>query len=226
MTELLNELSTPRALRIFQRKRVPITCLSSDAVGNCVSISGNAVGNTYQVCTADPSTSVKMPAVGVLISKTSPTSGTVQIFGELRDIYTGLSHGQLLYVGADSRLTHTRPSSGIVQCIGEAFDSSIAFIWPFGFGGGGGSRLYQRPLTGARNGSNRVFTTPEKFIPDTIKMYHDGRMLRRSLTGSVTDGDYRAEESGGAGTGFDSVVFLSFSPVEYSWITADYDTTV
>lgn len=64
----------------------------------------------------------------------------------------------------------------------------------------------------------RVFTTPETFRHTvdelSIEVFHQGggRRLEFSKTGLPADGDYVLEESGGVGTGFDTVRVVSFTP--------------
>ena len=79
-------------------------------------------------------------------------------------------------------------------------------------------------LVGDIDGINRTFTTPDKFIDGTlsnnelhIKIIHNGRRL-------IKDTDYLILESGGVGTGFDTVVFISFVPATSSKIIVDYFT--
>lgn len=76
-------------------------------------------------------------------------------------------------------------------------------------------------LIGTLDGSNRVFTTPENFLNGTfgnnvfrILIKHNGRDLVEGI-------DYFVSESGGAGTGYDTIV-LCFSPTVDSILVADY----
>ena len=78
-------------------------------------------------------------------------------------------------------------------------------------------------LEGAKDGTNRIFTVPvpDKFLNGTfesnifrILVRHNGRVL-------VEGKDYFIAESGGAGTGFDTVV-LCFTPKPRSQIYANY----
>jgi hypothetical protein len=81
------------------------------------------------------------------------------------------------------------------------------------------------PLLGAKDGTNRTFTTPHVFrnVGDrTIQIYHNGRRLLVATGGSPATGDFIAEEGGGPGTGFNTVRLLTFSPVSRSTLTADY----
>ena len=57
-------------------------------------------------------------------------------------------------------------------------------------------------LLGAKNGVNTTYTTPEIYRSGTLHLYWNGQRL---LEG--TGNDYTASESGGVGTGFDTVVF-------------------
>lgn len=79
-------------------------------------------------------------------------------------------------------------------------------------------------LLGTKDGVNRIFTVPapDKFIQGSysnnefsIMISHNGRKLVESI-------DYIVSESGGAGTGFDTIIFTSFAPEEDSCLNADY----
>jgi len=79
-------------------------------------------------------------------------------------------------------------------------------------------------LIGTIDGINRTFTTPEVFLDGTIsdnvlriKILHNGRRL-------IKDIDYIISESGGLGTGYDTVEFISFIPQAEpkSRLVADY----
>ncbi len=226
MANVANVLSIPRALRIFARATVPAICDPSDAIGNCVYISGDSVGNTYSVCTADPTSPDKMPAVGVIWKKSSTTRCSVRLFGELKGVYTGFTPGLPLYVGLDSKLTHTPPTNPggpiYVQQVGWAIASNMPFLWAGSNGGGGLESVYQRPLTGVRDGSNTSYTTPEKFLPETIRVYRNGVRQQRG-----TGLDFTLLESGGPGSGYDTVVFGSeFPPILVEILFADYVPSV
>lgn len=73
-------------------------------------------------------------------------------------------------------------------------------------------------LIGAINGVNLVFTTPEIFVrvvvADTIGVYYNGQRL-------VETDDYALSESGGIGTGYDTVTMLS-APKVGDKLKADY----
>lgn len=74
-------------------------------------------------------------------------------------------------------------------------------------------------LVGAKNGVNVSFTTPENFQQAGtlhIRVYLNGQRL---LEGGSND--YTVAESGGAGTGFDTVN-LAVAPKSNDNLTADY----
>lgn len=79
-----------------------------------------------------------------------------------------------------------------------------------------------KQLIGTQDGSNRIFTTPESFIQGNygnnefkILIKHNGRDLVETI-------DYIVSESGGVGSGYNTIIFTSFAPHEDSVIRADY----
>lgn len=84
-------------------------------------------------------------------------------------------------------------------------------------------------LVGPKDGANRVFrTTPDKFVHDptgtgkTIEVWHNGRRLIWTPTADPSQSDYMVSESGGVGTGFDTITLLTFAPGGRSALVADY----
>lgn len=77
-------------------------------------------------------------------------------------------------------------------------------------------------LGGLKNGTNTTFTTPgDKFVHNlpylTMHVYYNGQRL-------IYLDDYTVHESGGAGTGFDTVIML-IGPRFNDKVTADYVIT-
>lgn len=77
-------------------------------------------------------------------------------------------------------------------------------------------------LIGLKNGTNPIFTTPDKFIEGTygnnefhILIRHNGRTLQEGT-------DYIVAEGGGPGTGFDTIIFKCTLPDEDSELVVDY----
>lgn len=100
---------------------------------------------------------------------------------------------------------------------------------PGGGVGSGFNRTDQRLITTA---NPRVFRTAEYFVhlPGvdpiqpvfSIEVFHNGKRERQTKTTSPSDGDYVVEESGGVGTGYDTVRFLTFTPKPASELRANY----
>ena len=106
-------------------------------------------------------------------------------------------------------------------------DSGITIgVDPNSIGGGGSGTVnyafkQQVTLAGIRDGINRIFSTPDKFINGLlgnndfhILIKHNGRDLVENI-------DYFIAESGGTGSGFDTII-LNFSPKPRSVLIADY----
>lgn len=80
------------------------------------------------------------------------------------------------------------------------------------------------PMIGSINGTNRIFSipAPDKFINGPfngnifkIQVFHNGRELDETI-------DYLISESGGAGTGYDTIILISFSPRANSKMYCNY----
>ena len=77
-------------------------------------------------------------------------------------------------------------------------------------------------LVGTKDNVNRIFTTPDVFVNGTF-FGHEFHILLRHNGRVLVDGkDYILSESGGAGTGYDTIIFTAFSPRPRSQLFADY----
>jgi len=82
-----------------------------------------------------------------------------------------------------------------------------------------GKFRWNKLLIGPKNGINKTFTTPEDFVQSgekVIRIYLNGQRLFEGVLN-----DYTVSESGGPGTGFDTIT-LAVAPLGYEIITADY----
>jgi len=68
--------------------------------------------------------------------------------------------------------------------------------------GGGATNLVHEALIGLVNGINKVFTSSAAFLPGKEIVWMDGVSLEEGS-------DYARSESGGVGTGFDTITFVS-----------------
>jgi hypothetical protein len=90
---------------------IPVACLATDVVGDSMCMRGNMTGDKWRVEHADPFDQTKTPAVGVLISKSTPTVGVMQRLGQVTGIYTGLDVTKPTFVGTDGKIVQTLPSA-------------------------------------------------------------------------------------------------------------------
>lgn len=84
-------------------------CTADESVGDFVCIADDPPNGHDLVVKADPADYNKMPAVGVVISKSSPTMCRVQWFGETPNIFTGLSSGEVYFLGTNARASDLPP---------------------------------------------------------------------------------------------------------------------
>lgn len=128
---LANPLTVYRGDYRYIRKRQDVACLISDSVGDLVCIRGDKVNGKWRVERANPEDETKMPAIGILSKKTTPTVGEIILIGQTDvGFYTGLIPGRGYFVGSDGRPSLSIPSAGIsgyamVQLIGYAMAGDI-----------------------------------------------------------------------------------------------------
>lgn len=106
----------------------------TDQVGDAVYVRANMNG-FYKVARADVAVFSKIPAIGIIVRKWDFTNALVQIMGEIRNVYTGLTYGRTYFVGADGKpnLSPPEPTPGgraYVQPIGVALDSTVLLVEP------------------------------------------------------------------------------------------------
>ena len=91
------------------------------------------------------------------------------------------------------------------------------FTGQFDFvGGASGATVTGALLVGVINGVNLVFTSPTSFQGGTLRLHYNGVRV-------YEPDDYAASESGGPGTGFDTVTFVAgFAPKAGDRLLADY----
>lgn len=80
-------------------------------------------------------------------------------------------------------------------------------------------RYFQQTLAGPQNGVNVVFTTPVKFIasgPSKESFSVNGVLLLQGV-----GNDYTVSESGGVGTGYDTIT-MAFAPRSNDRLSIDF----
>jgi len=131
---LVNQLTVPRGDVRYIRKEREVACLSTDSVGDWVCRRDviTATGR-LRVTRANPQDIDFMPAIGLLVEKSTPTTGIIQMF-DITDYYTGLDLGQPVYfLGVDGRLSYTKPVIGplgyvFIQIIGSPVSDDLLLI--------------------------------------------------------------------------------------------------
>lgn len=227
MVAKVNAASVPRSERILGRAN----CLAADSVGDVVRIRAAKTGNRFEVETVDISTIGSPPGVAVVVKKYTATDCIVQFHGPLRGVYTGLTPGRAYLVGTDSTpaipgdANYPVGGSDYFQQMGvSTSDDEILLVFldaAFGGPGGGGVRFFQQALT--PTGDPKVFTVPIDFkhggVDTEILSYNGQRLIEGS------GNDYVASESGGVGTGYDTIT-LEFTPRPASNWRIDYTPDV
>ncbi len=101
-----------------------VTCTSTSAVGDLICPSGVTVEpNLVDVTRVDPTNPLRMPCLGILLSKSDATHGVVRTSGIVPGLGT-LVPGKAYFVGLDGRVSLSRPfqSRSFVQQVGIALD--------------------------------------------------------------------------------------------------------
>jgi hypothetical protein len=97
-------------------------CTPAESVGDFVCIVDDPPNGYDLVGKADPEDFNRLPAVGAIINKSSPTRCLVQWLGETPNIFSGLSSGEVYFLGADAKPADVPPvPSGV-----PAFAQSVA----------------------------------------------------------------------------------------------------
>jgi hypothetical protein len=93
-----------------QAEFVIADCLVANAVGDMVRVYADEVAGVYQVRELDILSNDWHLPVGMITRKLTSTRCAVQVGGEVKGIYTGLTPGKQLFINSASRLQHTVPT--------------------------------------------------------------------------------------------------------------------
>lgn len=114
---------------------VPAGCAPTDAVGDLIFVAGSAVAGVMQVSRIDIANVAKMPAVGIIVAKSTPTTCRVVLSGIVRA--SSLTPGARYFAGTGGQPTPVRPNPGLsgffIQPIGVALDESRLTFEPSTF---------------------------------------------------------------------------------------------
>lgn len=108
-------------------------CQPADALNNCVRITGITLG-TPDVTTVDVFDKTKMPAVGIIVEKTTTTDCLVQVVG-LVETLSGVIIGKRYFIDGAGFPTASMPTPSLggiacVQTLGVGYDSDILLLEP------------------------------------------------------------------------------------------------
>lgn len=189
-------------------------------------------GNLWRVAGVTSATITdQIPAIGVIIKKLSPTVCFVQFHGTTPfTVYSGLSAGRMYVVGTDGQPATQGDanypiigSTDAFQQIGVATSDDELYVQPLSSfeaqPAPAGSRLFQQSLAGAQDGVNTVFTTALKFVasgPSRESFFVNG-VLQHAGAGN----DYVVSESGGPGTGYDTIT-MAYPPLSFDRLSVDF----
>ncbi len=111
-----------------------VECLSTDNVGElmCIRADKTAAG-WWRVQKSDCTDITKMPARGVLVEKSSPTSGTMQLLGEVAGQFTGLDISKPYFTGPAGTLITPAPVPAVgtlvrVQKFGFPVSDDVLYL--------------------------------------------------------------------------------------------------
>ncbi len=110
-------------------------CLSADRVGDCVYSSAPPASGVVQVTRCDPFNYATLPAIGVIVSKSTSTNCVVQYGGILTGVYGGLERPLPVFLASDGGLTHAVPTADVghpvwLQHMGSAVGESVIALNP------------------------------------------------------------------------------------------------
>lgn len=84
-----------------------------------------------------------------------------------------------------------------------------------------GKMRWNKDLVGTKNGVNQTFVIPDpEFVQvgeQVIRVFYNGQRLRLG-----SGDDYTVSESGGVGTGYDTITLVGVAPLPTEELTADY----
>jgi len=110
---------------------VDANCLAGDVVNALVYVTGPSVGMLMQVATVDITDKDKMPVLGMIIGKASPTVCTVLMWGIVVPGFA-LTPNKVYFAGPTGQATTVVPVARptFVQPIAQALDSARLFLKP------------------------------------------------------------------------------------------------
>lgn len=123
-------------MAVVARRRAnyfPAECETGDTVGALVYARQDKVDGRYVVGTCDPADRARMPAIGIIVSKSGPTQCTIAISGLVSGVLTGLVRGSSYFVGNGGSPTTSvpvPPTTKWVQTVGLGLSGEDFLLSP------------------------------------------------------------------------------------------------
>lgn len=120
---------------LSQGRRFVADCPADHAIGDFVRVTGPSVAFVRPVEKVNVADSSTMPAIGVIIDKSSATRALVLTLGEIEISPTILVPGKRYFLGEDSQLADAPPTPGpgqkfSAQVVGVAVDVGVLLVTP------------------------------------------------------------------------------------------------
>ena len=87
------------------------SCGAAVGVGEVIYLTGNIVGGLPEVDTVNIDANGENPGIGVVLKKRTTTICIIQVSGIIRNIYSGLTPGEFLFVAPGGSITGSTPSA-------------------------------------------------------------------------------------------------------------------
>lgn len=154
---------------------------------------------------------LEIPGVGEADIRASLLKGELQHKIRAKDIIVECSDIDLLQFNDDQK--QFLQDAGIIKGLEvTGVVTTLPYLW-----------REEISLIGLRNGTNRTFYTPDKFLNGIfttgdqfhIHIKHNGKDLYESI-------DYTIGESSGPGTGYDTINLVSLTPTAHSLLFGTY----
>ena len=110
---------------------ISANCLVTDVVNDWVYVTGPAVAGLAQVAKVDVASSAKMPAIGIIISKSVPITCSVMLWGIVVP-GLALTPQKVYFLDTTSQITPSVPATRpiFLQSVGQALDDTRFLVKP------------------------------------------------------------------------------------------------
>lgn len=165
------------------------SCLSTQAVNDCVKVIGTNGGGRSKIRLCDPNDAALMPMTGIVVEKTSPQVCLVQVSGLITSM-SGLIAGEPYFVGPAGTPVAPDPLAQFSQIVGVAIRASQLLLYPNQFVRTQPTittDVYGEFPIGALDGVNTVFATIQPFLAGTLRVYYNGVRLHVGVTGDYVE---------------------------------------